>query len=109
MPSARRQTRLERRTRAAQQAVDGRLGGVECLGDLRGAEPQHIAEHEHRSLLWRQMLEAGDEGQRDRLLGLIEGVRSRSVVRDALEKDIWVRLEPDRLAVTGWLGHLGHA
>ena len=55
------------------------------------------------------MLEADDEGQRDRLLGLVARLRSRSVVRDALEQDVRVRLEPDRLAVTGRLGHLGHA
>src|SRR3954465_15070990 len=55
------------------------------------------------------MLEADDERQRDRLLGLIARLRSRRVVRDALEQDVWVGLKPDRLAVAGWLGHLRDA
>jgi len=54
------------------------------------------------------MLKARDERQRDRLLGLVARLRSGSLVRDALEQDVRKRLEPDRLAVAGWLGHLGH-
>ena len=95
------QARLERRTRAAQQAVDRRLAGLEHLGDLRGAEAEHVAQHEHRALLRREVLQADDERQRDRLLGLVARLRSGSLVRDALEQDVGVGLEPDRLARSG--------
>jgi hypothetical protein len=56
------------RTRAAQEAVDRGLAGIEHLGDLPGAEAEHVAQHEHRALLRREMLTADDERQRDRLL-----------------------------------------
>ena len=102
------QARLERRARAAQQAVDRWRGGIEHLGDLPGAEAEHVAQHEHRALLRREMLKADDERQRDRLFRLVARLRSGSLVGDALEQDVWVGLEPDRLAVAGRLGHLGH-
>ena len=102
------QARLERRARAAQQAVDRRLAGLEHLGDLGGAEAEHVAQHEHRALLRREVLEADDERQRDRLLGLVARLRSGRVVGDALEQHVGVGLEPDRLAAARRLGHLGH-
>ena len=55
------------------------------------------------------MLQADGERQRDRLVGLVARLRSGGMVGDALEQDVGVGLEPDRLAVAGWLGHLGHA
>jgi hypothetical protein len=64
--------------------------------------------HQDRALLRRQMLKADDECERDRFLGLVASVRSGSLVRDALDQDVRERLEPDRLAVPGWLRHLGH-
>ena len=73
-------------------------GGVEYLGDLLGAEAEHVAQHEHRALLRREVLKADDERQRDRLFGLVARLRSGSVVRDALDQDVGVGLEPDRLA-----------
>ena len=71
-------------------------------------KPEHVAQHEHRPLLRRQVLEADDERQRDRLLGLVARLGAGSVVRDPLEQHVGVGLEPDRLAVAGRLGHLGH-
>ena len=73
-----------------------------------GAVAQHVAQHEHRALLRREMLKADDERQRDRLLRLVARLRSGSLVRHALEQDVGVGLEPDRLAPAGRLGHLGH-
>ena len=73
-----------------------------------GAVAQHVAQHEHRALLRREMLKADDERQRDRLLGLVARLRSGSLVRDPVEQDVGVGLEPDRLAPAGRLGHLGH-
>ncbi len=99
---------VERRARAAQQAVDRRLADLEHLGDLRGAVAEHVAQHEHRALLRREMLKADDERQRDRLLGLVARLRSGSLVRDPLEEDVGVGLEPDRLAPACRLRHLGH-
>ena len=61
---------------------------VEHLGDLRGAEPEHVAQHEHRALLRREVLQADDERQRDRLFRLVARVRSGSVVGDAVEQDV---------------------
>jgi hypothetical protein len=49
------------RTRAAQEAVDRGLAGIEHLGDLPGAEAEHVAQHEHRALPRREMLKADDE------------------------------------------------
>ena len=102
--SAGRQAGLERRPRAAQQAVDRRVARLEHLGDLRGAVAQHVAQHEHRALLRREMLEADDEGERDRLLGLVARLRSGGLVRDPLEQHVGVGLEPDRLAPACRLG-----
>ena len=84
-------------------------GGIEHLGDLLGAEAEHVAQHEHRSLLRREVLEADDERQGDRLLGLVARLGSGGFVRDAIEQRIGVGLEPDRLGPARGLGHLGHA
>ena len=102
------QARLECRPGAAHEAVDRLLGGVQHRGGLAGAEPEHVAQHEHRALLRREMLQADDERQRDRLPGLVARLRSGSLVRDALEQDVREGLEPDRVPVAGWLGHLAH-
>ncbi len=91
-----------------QQAVDRCRGGVEHLGDLGGAVAEHVAEHEHRPLLRREMLEADDERQPDRLLGLIARLRSGRLVGNALQEHVGVGLEPHRLGPAGRLGHLGH-
>ena len=59
--------RVECRPRPAEQAVHRRLGCVEELGCLRRAVAEHVAEHEHRALVRRQVLQADDEGESDRL------------------------------------------
>ena len=106
-PAAGRRDSNAARARRSRLLTDG-LAGLEHLGDLGGAEAEHVAQHEHRALLRREMLEADDERQRDRLLGLVARLRSGSLVRDPLEQDVGVGLEPDRLAPAGRLGHLGH-
>jgi hypothetical protein len=68
------------------------LGGIEHLGDLPGAEAEHVAQHEHRALLRWKVLKADDERQRDRLFGLIESLGSGSFVRDALDQEVGVGL-----------------
>lgn len=54
------QAGLERGARAAEQAVDRGLTGLEHLGDLPSAQAEHIAQHEHGALLRRDVLKAGD-------------------------------------------------
>jgi hypothetical protein len=78
-------------------AVDGRLARLEHRGGVGGAEAEHVAEHEYGSLAGRQALERGDEGESDRLAGLIAGLRPGSRVGDALEQRVGVRLEPGLL------------
>ena len=62
-----------------QRAVDRRHRGVEQLGDLRGLEAQDLAQHEHRPLAGREVLEGGDERQPHGLAhrGLLGGVGRR--------------------------------
>src|SRR5213075_878701 len=69
---------------------------------------ENVAEDEHRALWWRQMLKADDEPQFDCLFGLVASLRAGRLVGDALQHDIREGLQPDRLAVAGGLGHLGH-
>ena len=55
------------------------------------------------------MLEADDEPQLDRLLGLVASLRPGSLIRNAAEQGVGVGLQPHRLGVAGGLGHLGPA
>jgi hypothetical protein len=41
--------------------------------DLMAVEAEHVAQHERRGLAGRQVLQAGDEGQLDRLGGRVAG------------------------------------
>ena len=61
------------------------FGGLEHLGDLTGSVAEDVAQHQHGALLRRQMLEAGDEGERDPLARLVARLGARSLVRDAFE------------------------
>ena len=72
-----RQLRSERRAGALQGALDRGLAGVEQLGDLGGAEAEHVAEHQGRALAGRQVLEGDDERELDRLPGLVARRRPR--------------------------------
>jgi hypothetical protein len=92
-----------------QEAIDRRLAGLEHVGDFAGTETEHVAQHEHRSLLRREVLEPRDKGQRRRFLGLVAGVRTRGVVGDAVEQDVGVGLEPDRLGAACRLGDRRHS
>ncbi len=79
--------RLDRRVGALQGAVDRRDRRLEQLGDLGGLPAEDVTQHEHRTLLRRQVLERGDEGDADRLarLGHLGGVavdRQHAVVGD---------------------------
>ena len=104
----RRQAGLERGARAAQQAVDRGRARLEDLRDLLGAEAEHVAQHEHGTLLGREVLKARDERERDCLLGLVACVGAGGVGRNVIQQDVGVGLEPDRLAPAGRLGRLGH-
>ena len=77
---------------------------LEHLGDLGGAQPEHVAQHEHRALARGQVLEAGDERERDRLAQLVARLRAGRGVGDALQQRVRVGLEPQRLAAAGRLG-----
>ncbi len=99
-----RQPRFERLPRAAQQAVDRRRAGLEHLGDLGGAVAEHVAQDEHRTLLRREVLQADDEGQCDRLPGLVASLGAGSRVGDPLEEHVGIGLEPDRLVPARRLG-----
>ena len=69
----------ERRPGALQGAFDGGFGGVEDAGRLGGREAEHVPEHEDRPLLGWQVLQAGHERQRDRLLGVVPGLGAGGV------------------------------
>jgi hypothetical protein len=107
LASAGGQAVFERCASPAQQVVHRRFAGLQQLGGLGRPVAQDIAEHEHRALLRGQMLKADDERQLDRFPGLVARSRTRSVVSDSLEENIGVRLDPQRFAPIGWLGHPG--
>jgi hypothetical protein len=67
----------------------------------RRAVAEHVAEHEHRWLLRRQMLKANDERQLDRLLRFVASLWAGRLVGYVLKQDVGVGLQPDRLAVAG--------
>ena len=50
------------------------------------------------------MLHGGHEGQRDRLLGLVTGLRACSYIGEPLEQHVRIGLQPQRLASPGRLG-----
>jgi hypothetical protein len=89
----------DRGPRALQRRVDRVRGATEDVRRLRGAKAHHVAEHEGGTLLGRQVLEGGDEGERDRLPCLIACLWSRGAVRQASEQMVGIGLEPDRLVV----------
>ena len=82
---------------------------VQHLRHLGGAVAEHVAQHQHRPLPGRHPLQAGDEGEPDRLLGLVAGVGAGGAVGQALEQRVGVRLQPDRLAPARRLRRVGRA
>jgi hypothetical protein len=75
-----RQPRPERRAGALEGALHRGLAGAEHLGDLGGAQAEHIAEDQSRALARGQVLEADDERELDRLPGLVARGRARGAV-----------------------------
>src|SRR4029453_5939848 len=103
-----RQPRSESRAGPLQGALDRGLAGVENLGELRGAEAEHVAKHERRALAGRQALEGDDERELDRLPGLVARRGPGGAVGDVLEQRVGVGLEPGRLEPAGGLRSLIH-
>jgi len=95
---------VERRSGALQRAVDRHLALVKDACDLGGVKPEHVAQHEHRPLAWREALERSEERERDGLLGFIASVGTRRGVGHAFEQRIGVGLEPCELAKPGGWG-----
>ena len=52
-------------SRALERAVDRRHAVVEELRDLARGPVEHVAQHEHYALLWREQLHRCDECQPD--------------------------------------------
>src|SRR5215211_7594315 len=98
----------ERRPGPLQGILDRGLARIEDVCDLGGAEAEHVAQRERGALAGRQVLKGADERQLDRLPGLVAGLRPGGAVRDVLQEDVRVRLEPDRLGPAGGLGRLNH-
>ena len=92
-----------------QEAVDRGFAHLEHLGSFRRAIAENVSEHEDGALLRREMLQADDECQRDRLLCLVARVGSGSLIRDPVKENVGVGLQPERLHPAGRLGHLCHA
>ena len=55
-------------------------------GGLAGAEAEHVAQHQDGALPGRQELQRGDERQRDRLPGLVAGLRAGSGVGQLVQQ-----------------------
>jgi hypothetical protein len=96
---------VQGRAGALQGALDRDLAGAQHA-DLSGAEAEHVTEHERGGLAGRQALYPRDEGQFDRLGGLIARLGARRGVADALEQRVGVRLQPGDLAAASGLGRL---
>jgi cytochrome d ubiquinol oxidase subunit II len=95
------------RAGALERAGHGLLGGAEDAGRLAGGEPEHVAQDQHGPLPRRQPLHRGDEGQRDRLVGLVPGLGAGCGVGQVLERVVREGLEPGHLAEPGRLGRRG--
>jgi hypothetical protein len=92
---------VQRGACALQGALDRGLAGAEHAGHLVAVEPEHVAQHERGRLAGRHALQGGDEGQFDRLGGLVAGLWARCGVGDAFEQVIGVGLQPCDLAAAG--------
>ena len=103
------QALLDRRARPLQCRFDGCLAGVEHLRHFGCAKAEHVAEHERGPLAGWQVLQRGHECETDCLSRLVAGLRSGSSVREPLEQDVGVGLEPGRFDRAGRLGGLGIA
>jgi hypothetical protein len=52
---------LDRRAGADERTVHRRRRGIEHRGDLKGGEPEHVAEHEHGALTGREATKRREE------------------------------------------------
>jgi hypothetical protein len=100
---------VERRTSPLQRRFDRGFAAVEQFGDFRGVEAQHVAQHEHGSQPWRQALQPGDEGERDRLARLVACVGAGSGVREPFEQDVGIWVQPERLGSARGFWWVDHA
>ena len=82
------------------------LGAVQDARGLARPESQDVPQDQHGALPWRQQLQGGDEGHRDRLGGLIPGLGAGRGVGEPLEQHVGVGLQPGHLAEPGGLGQL---
>ena len=101
-----RKTALHGGAGPLERAGDRLLTDIEDLGCLTGVEAEDVAQDERGALTGRQQLQGGDEGQRNRLPGLVPGLRAGLAVGYAVQEDIGTGLEPDHFAQAGGLGEV---
>jgi hypothetical protein len=87
---------------------DGGFGGVEDASGFGGPEAEDVAEDERAPLAWWEVLERGHECERDGFARFVACLGPGCVVVWAVEQDVGVGLEPDRLAAAGGLGWFDH-
>ena len=92
------------RARRSRLLTDASLVSSMSATSRRGTRGRR--EHEHRALLRREMLQADDERERDRLLRLVARLRSRAS-SGSPPAGVLVGLQPEHLAPARRLGHLG--
>ena len=83
-----------RGTGPAQRHGHRLLGGVQRARHLAGGEAEHVPEHQHGPGPRREQLQRGDERQRYRLAPLDPRLRTRVVVRQAVQQHVRVGLQP---------------
>jgi len=88
-------------------AGDRGVGAAEHVGRLAGAEAEHVAEDQGSALAGRQQLQSGDEGQGDRLAGLITRLGAGLAVGDAVQQEVGVGLLPRILYAAAGTGPEG--
>jgi hypothetical protein len=97
---------LERPPRPLQGAVDRRLRGTQHRRDLDRSKAHHVAQHEHRALARRQVLQRRHERQAHGLAGLVARLGSGRPIGHAVQERVRVRLQPHRLDAATRLGQL---
>jgi EmrB/QacA subfamily drug resistance transporter len=100
---ARGQLPGQRRPRPLQGAVDRVQAAPEDCGRLGRAEAQRVPQHQRRPLPRRQVLQRRDEGERDRLPGLVARLGAGRGVGQLVEQHVRVGLKPQRLVGRGRL------
>ena len=88
---------VELRPGSLQQAVDRGRGRSDRLGHFGGLPLQDLAEHQHRTLPWGQVLQSGDERQAHRFSGLGDHRGIRRILPGRIRQ--W--LQPGDLVILG--------